>query len=159
MPNSLIPELDTLFLFQRQPVSIPADMRPGWRICIIILLLRMCCRQNRSTFGRVHVLSWAVRTSGTRCDLISVLNGEDSLDSLLVRIEPSVNRAVDLASGASILKLSGDRIEITGNSIELADRLIEADSIFSDEKEFFSTIGKRVTEDFVKRLFSTAGRR
>jgi len=160
LSESLIPELDTPFLFRRQPIAIPADMRPGWRIGVLLLLLRICCRQNRSSFGRVHVLSWAVRTKRNQVDLLRVVEGSDAYDSLLVRIEPSVNRAVDLAFGDGLIRrIGGERIELTGKGTEAADWLRDIESVFSEEISFFTVVGGRVTEDFVKRLFSTAGRR
>jgi hypothetical protein len=135
-------------------------MRPGWRIGVLLILLRVCCRQSRSSFGRAHVLSWAVRTKRNQNDLLRVVDGADAFDSLLVRIEPSVNRAVDLAFGDGLIrKIGGERIELTGKGVQAANWLNNIDGLFTQEKSFFAVIGSRVSEDFVKRLFSTAGRR
>lgn len=159
MFDIFIPELKTPFVFRPQPVSIPADMRPAWRIGIILMLLRKCCRNNRSTFGRVHVLSWASRTSDNQTRFLAVLDGDSPPDSLLVRIEPSVNRAVDLASAHGWVRMvGGDRIELTEEGVRLADQLGSANDLFLPEKAFMSSVGRKATENFVTGLFASPGR-
>jgi hypothetical protein len=154
MPEILIPEIDTGFVFRKRPVAIPADLRPGWRIAIVVLLLRKCCRQNRSIFERLHVLSWGVRTAESREALLAAVRGTIPPDSLLVRIEPSLNRAVDFALGEGLLRRpSGDKVELTQAGVKLADEIDGTDDAFPVEKQFLSVIGKRATERLVAQMF------
>jgi len=152
--NAVIPEIDVEFLFRRRPVAIPADLRPSWRVAVIVLLLRKCCRQNRSGFTRLHVLSWGVRTIETRNALIAAAAGDIPPNTLLVRIEPSLNRAVNFALGEGLLRrVSGDKVELTPSGITFADQLDSNVVAFSREKAFMDSVGRRITESLVTQMF------
>lgn len=154
MPDARIPELDTGFTFERRPVSIPGDLRPGWRIAAIVLLINKCCRQNRTTFARLHVLSWAVRTESSRRSLLAAIDGLLTPDAVIARVEPSLNRAVDFALGEGLLRrVDGDRIELTQAGLTLADEVNNDDVAFSAEKQFIGVLRKRLTENMVNQLF------
>jgi hypothetical protein len=152
MSQPIVPELATEFLFWKRPVSIPADLRPGWRMGIILLLLRKCCKQQRSSFARLHMLNWAIRTAQAQNTIIRVVEGELALDALLVRYEPSLNRAVDLAIGEQLIKrVSGDHIELTTLGIQIAEEIDNSENTYVQEKQFMSRIGKRLTEKLVNQ--------
>lgn len=154
MAAMMIPELNVPIVFQHRPTSIPADLRPGWKIGIILLLLRKCCRQNTSSFGRLHVLSWGVRSKDSRLALSKTSNGNMPLDALIVRIEPSVNRAVDYAIGAGLIeRLSKDRLKLTSAGIAFADEVDRRKDLFITEKQFMDAIGKKITESLVNQIF------
>jgi hypothetical protein len=152
--GQFIPELDTPFVFNKRPIAIAPDLRPEWRIGVTLLLLKICCRQNRSSYGRLHLLSWAVRTEKTRADFLRTAEGTSQPDTLLVRIEPSLNRAVNLAIGEELLKsVNGDRIELTTKGGVMAEAMLAHEGLFEVEKSFFRRIRSVVTEDFVGRLY------
>ena len=149
-----IPELRTAILFRRRPVAIPADLRPGWRIGLLVLLLRNCCRAGRTSFARLHVLSWSFRTTESRRQLQAAVEGRILPDSLIVRFEPFLNQAVDFAIGDSLVRrVGGDKIELTAAGTKLAEELQQIRSAFAIEKEFMKEIGQKVTETFVNKLF------
>lgn len=155
MYNLDIPELETNFIFTKRPISISADLRPGWRIGVIVLLLKKCCRQQRSSFGKLHVLNWAIRTTESRKMLLNVVSGNIVPGVPLVRIEPSLNRAVDFALGERLVRrLSGDKIELTPSGLILANEIDSTIGIFHIEKIFMDEIAQRLTEAIVSRMFS-----
>lgn len=154
MPNFAIPELDAGFTFERRPLSMPGDLRPGWRIAAIALLMNKCCRQNRTSFARLHVLSWAIRTDASRASLLAAVDGLLTPDSVIARVEPSLNRAVDFALGEGLLRrIGGDRLELTQAGLAFAEEVDNDDRTFAAEKEFISTLRKRLTETLVNQLF------
>jgi hypothetical protein len=155
MSEVVIPELNVPFTFRRRPVSLPPDLRPEWRVGIVLLTLRICCREYRASFARLHVLNWAVRTVPNQLAIAAVIAKESSPDALIVRIEPSLNRAVDLANGYRlIVRVAGDRIQLTNNGVNLADELQRQDNLYVPEREFFSQVGRKVTEKLVANLFA-----
>jgi hypothetical protein len=149
-----VPELATTFLFNKRAIPIPADLRPGWRIAIILLLLKNCCRQQRSSFARLHVLNWGVRTKQSQDALTQAAEGILPPDTLLVRIEPSLNRAVDLAIGEKLLtRAAGDHLELTALGLQIADDIERRDDTYQPERQFMNRLGKRVTEKLIKQVF------
>lgn len=146
--------LDTPFVFRKRPVPVPGDLRPIWRIYLILLLLRKCCRQNRSSFARLHVLSWAMLSPENRSALLAVVDGEQSPDSLIVRVEPSLNRAVDYAIGLGLIRRqNGNRFELTPEGVTTAGEIEDSGECLKDEIAFMNELGRRVTETLVDELF------
>ena len=109
-----IPELRSTFLFRSRPAPLPADLRPAWRIGVIVLLLKKCCRQQRTSLTRLHVLSWGLRTMEGREQLLAAVKGQLSPDALVVRFEPFLSQAVDFAMGEQLVRREGGaRIVLT----------------------------------------------
>ena len=150
-----IPELNTPFLFRARAVDLPADLRPLWRIGIIVLLMKLCCRESKARFRQLHVLNWGVRNKENRELLTQAVTNAVPLDKVLVRIEPSLNRAVDYAVGEGLVeRIAGDQLKLTNKGAALADTLQQAKALFQEEKAFMATIKKSVNEKFVGELFA-----
>lgn len=155
MQNNLISNLETKFVFKLRPQPVPGDLRPLWRIGLILLILRISSRANKSTLGRLHVLNWAIRSKQNQEQLLSLVSGTISPDALFIRIEPSLNRALDLAQGEGlVIRISGRSIKLTKKGSEVADVLIESNEILVEEKIFLEKLGKRVTEQIINAIFS-----
>lgn len=149
-----IPELNVPFVFKSRAVDVPADLRPGWRIGVIVLLMKLCCREGKARFRQLHVLNWGVRTKENRAILIRAVTEKVPLDTVIVRIEPSLNRAVDLAMAEGLVeRISGDQLTLTQKGIQFADVLQQDKTLFADEKAFMLAIKKKINETFVSELF------
>lgn len=154
MANVDLPMLNIPFYFDKRPTPVPGDLRPIWRIYVLLLLLRRCCRQNRSSFARLHVLSWAMLSPENRESLVALVNEEQDPESLIVRVEPSLNRAVDYAIGVGMIRRNdGDRFELTPSGVSAADQIYEQTDCLMVEKAVMDELGKRVTESLVNELF------
>lgn len=155
MADFEIPELDAPFVFNRRATAVPGDLRPLWRIDLVLLMLRKCCRGGRSSFARLHVLSWASLSPESRSLLVRMLDKEETVESLIVRVEPSLNRAVDLAIGEGLIRrVNGNRYELTPAGVARADTLVETEDCLDEEKAFVEQVGRRVTESLVNELFA-----
>lgn len=149
-----IPELKTKFLFRRRPVAIPGDLRPGWRIGLLVLLLNNCCRSGRTSLARLHVLSWGIRTKENRRALQAAIEGTLTSDSLLVRFDPFLNGAVDFAIGEALVRRSGgSKIELLPKGRELAVELEKIETAYVVERQFIAVINQGVTETMVSHMF------
>lgn len=149
-----IPELETLLFFRERPEAIPGDLRPLWRIGLVLLMLHLASRGKKSGFGRLHVLNWALRSEEGRDALLGILNGELFPGTAVVRIEPSLNRAVDFAHGEGLVRrVQGDRIELTAKGEAEAKRILEEEDLFVSERSYLTAVGKRLTERLVSELF------
>lgn len=154
MADPLIPELDVPVIFRQRPLSVPGDLRPAWRISVIVLILRKCCLQGRSSLRRLHVLSWAVRDTQVADALVRAIGGEVPPDTVLVRIEPALNRAVDFAIGEELIRRQrSDRVELTADGKDFAEAILKDTVVLGYEKQFAERVRFTVTEDFVKRMF------
>lgn len=149
-----IPELCTSFFFRRRPIAVPGDLRPAWRIGLLMLLLKKCCRHSRSSLTRIHVLDWAVRTPDNQPPLLALLSKAVTPDSLMVRFDPALNRAIDFALGEGLMqRIAGSRIELTRNGDVLANDIIKDEALYPAEKSFVDEIRQQVTEGLVDQVF------
>lgn len=154
MKSFHIPELDTPFVFGEQPESLPGDFRPMWRIASVLLILGLASRGKKSSFGRLHVLNWGLRTKENRSALKEMIDGNLAPDVILVRIEPSLNRAVDLASAEGLLqRISGDRVKLSDPGGKAVATIVDSGAL-DIERQYLEEIGVRLTEKQVKRVFS-----
>lgn len=149
-------KLDIPFIFQSRPEAIPGDLRPLWRISIILLILQLASRGGKSSLSKLHVLNWAIRTDENRKELKQVIAGDISPDTIIVRIEPSLNRAIDFARGEGLLEyVTGNRVQLTPQGMIAVNRLLENENLFLEERLFLEELGKNgLTEKVVDRLFS-----
>lgn len=152
--NIEIPELKTEFFFRRRPVAIPGDLRPAWRIGLLVLLLNNCCRSSRTSLARLHVLGWGIRTKENQRKLKAAIAGNLTPDSLIVRFDPFLNRALDFANGEGLVcRHEGSKIELTLSGKKLAEELAQEETVYTDEKRFIHSIRQGVTEGLVKQMF------
>lgn len=151
--NYAIPELDVSFIFQERPKPVPPDHRPDRRIALLLLFLRKCCRSDKASLAKLHVLSWAVRTADTQESFSRTLSSSIEPSSIIVRIEPLLNTAIALAEAENLLTIEGGtRVQLTMKGTSLADDLWGTGSLLSDEKAFIAKVGKRLTEDMVSTI-------
>jgi hypothetical protein len=151
--SAILGDLDAPFKFRKRPVALPGDLRPDWRLAVLMLILRRCCNNGQSTLRRLHVLNWAIRSSASRDAFLRRLDGENNPDEVLVRYEPALNRAIDLARGLGFMtRVSGNRVRLTLSGSRLADDVDELKDVLVDEKMFLARARGRVTEGAIQKL-------
>ena len=89
MLDTMHEKINVPFIFSQKPESIPPDLRPIWRIALLLLLL-YSCRGNRASLKKLHVLNWAIRIPESRQRFLRYIKGESKPDDVIIRFEPSV---------------------------------------------------------------------
>ena len=88
-------------VFNPRPKSVPGDLRISWRLSMTLLVLRYC-RANRASFVKLHVLNGALRSASPRRRLVEYLDGQVTVDSCTIRVEPAFSRNLDLLIGKGL---------------------------------------------------------
>lgn len=135
--------------FTKRPIPIPADYRPMYKIAMIVLILKLCCRSSKSSLLKLHLFSW-VLTSENHANILNEYIAKGFTGEFSVwGIEPALNRALQLATAENICEIIDGK-----NYILTADRgmkfynMIAADSdLFAKEKVLLSSIGKNKITD------------
>lgn len=160
MPDLLDELLNVPIVFRRRPIDIPGDMRPAWRISFLVLMLSQCCRGRKSSIRRLHVFNWCNRSAESGNLLQRALRERIEPGNVLVRIEPSLARAVDFGVGAGLFARDGkDGVKLLPAGIELASEIMADKDVFQREKEWAAALGQMVTEKFVDSVFKRGGGR
>lgn len=151
--NQLQALFSSPFVFRDQPVSVPADLRPIWRLSLLMLVLNRSCRQGKASLQKLHVLNWALRTPESRHAMIEALEGTSAPDTALVRFDPALNKTLDFARGEGLVEvLDGPRYQITPKGLAIAEDLAKDPNAFMVEQSFLETVGSRLTENFVAKM-------
>jgi len=149
----LLRVLDVPFRFSERPSPVLPRHRIAWGISLVVLMLTLCSRGKKASLQKLHVLNWAVRNEYNRTTFREFLTGSESPGAMLVRYEPSLNRAIDFAAGEGLLEiLDTGSIQLTSAGNEFATELISQKEVLNAEIEFFRELHLGVTEQIVKNL-------
>ncbi|CAB4365431.1 MAG: hypothetical protein F2681_15000 [Actinobacteria bacterium] len=143
--------LDAEYSFGARPHPIPAELRTERKVALLLLLVSRCHGAGAS-WKSLHVLNWAVRSSGNFHALERVRDGELLPDIPIVRIEPALDRAIDLSAGLGYLerKRSGTfRLLPAGTAVVVA---VEAAGALATERALLDRMKNKVTQTMVESL-------
>jgi hypothetical protein len=144
--DEILSVLSVPFDFTRKPVPVPGDLRASWKSLLLLAMLDCCCRGNRSSLKRLHVLNWVTRAQHNLQALLGALRGSIEPTTVLVRFDPSLNRAIDRARGFGFIESPrGDRILLSAAGLHLAEQISKA-QILAPERHILSQIGYQLTE-------------
>ena len=149
-------------IFSPRPKSVPGDLRMSWRLSITLLALHYC-RAKRASFVKLHVLNGALRSASARRRLVEYLDGQVTVDSCTIRVEPAFSRNLDLLIGKGLGKwfVASGRlgVQLAPKAVATANAINAQEDLFTDEREFLRTVGGRVTEQIVQNIVTAGSRR
>ncbi|MFE0022296.1 hypothetical protein [Amycolatopsis sp. NPDC059021] len=143
--------LDVPYSFERRPDPIAASMRPERRVPLLLLLVAKS-HGSGASWKALQLLSWAVR-SPEHIHLISqIRDGEDVPDQPLVRFEPALDRAIDLAVGLNLLEDKKNRVYRLTNDGRALVKAVQKSNAFERERSMLDQIEGKVTQKEVSRI-------
>jgi hypothetical protein len=144
--------LDVPFTFARQPLPVPADMRGIWRAAAIVLMLTRC-QGDSASLQVLQALNHAVRSEEGRAAFVRAVAGEPRPEDVLLRLDPTLDRALDLAIGQGwVERRDGRSVRLTDRGREFATVLSQAADLLEKEKEFLRDLPRKVSEAGIQRL-------
>lgn len=153
-PDLLQTLLTGEFKITRRPVPVAGDLRINWGLAIIIMILGRS-RQNKASYQKIHLLAHAVRTPETQRHTLMLLQQERSRLLPLVRVEPWVNRAVNLAAALELVCLeAGSSIRLLDAGMETFKKLTENGGVLKEEWEFLSSASILANEKKVSSIMN-----
>jgi hypothetical protein len=132
--------LDVQFTFKRRPLDLPGDLRPNWRVPVLVLMLRFCCRGGKSSLFKLHLLNWAIREKESQAALILSLSGSPDYSDIRIQVEPSFIRAIQFAVGEGLAeRLENNRIRLAEKGRQLASDIAESNCL-AEERAFLAEL-------------------
>lgn len=136
---------------------VPGDLRSEWRVALVLLLLGKC-HGGSATLEQLHVVNSSALFEATSETLVNVLATPavaTGFDRPLVRYEPALSRAVDIAVGVGLVDWTdSQRLSLTLAGREAHGRLTAQPSLLSREKELLARIPGRVSQAAIDRVLS-----
>ena len=149
--DEVLVALDAPIEFHRQPEPVPAALRPDRRVCLLVLLLARTWG-TKTSWKALQLLNWLVRDEQNVALLEALRSGRDLPDRPLIRLEPALDRAIDVATGIGLLEQPSTRVfQLSASGRALAARLADAD-VFMHEKQLLSRLGGKVTQKEVEQV-------
>jgi hypothetical protein len=153
MPNSLLDALlDGPFAMTPGPEPVPGDLRMGWGVALVVLMLGKS-RARRASLQKLHFLAHSIRSHQARAEALEVFSRTRRPSDLLVRVEPWLNRALAIAKGIGLVALEGGRTaRLTGQGEQVLSVLYEDESLFREEKQFLEAVSVQATEANIEKI-------
>ncbi|MCQ1996488.1 hypothetical protein [Arthrobacter sp. zg-Y1171] len=143
--------LDAPMNFVPRPDPVSPDFRPELRIAVCLLIVEKS-RAGKATWKAMHVLSWALQSAKRVEMLANIKVGTALLDTPLVRFEPALDRALDLALGLGFLSRDGlGPFELTQNGREALNEIRSA-GVLERELVALAAVNGKVSNKDIERL-------
>lgn len=144
--------LDAPFELTPRPDPVPGDLRLAWGLALLVLILGTS-RGQRASLQKLHFLAHSARTASTRDAARRVFSRAARPGDFLVRVEPSLNRAIAWAKGARLVDFErGRTLKLTGEGRAAFHVLNSAENILAEEKAFIESIARLATERSIEKI-------
>jgi hypothetical protein len=151
--NRLGQDINIPFSFRRKPMPIAAELRPNWKVSMLLLILQISSHGGKSSLKRLHLLNWATRSARFRLEFDQSRSNPLPLFGFNVRFEPAFSRAIDLAVGEQLVSwVGGNRLQLTPRGRRWVAEILEDESLMRPERDFLSRVGKSLTEPEAEQM-------
>lgn len=147
-------ETQEIFTLRRIGTPIEPEMRPLWKIGLISMILHYVSRSSRASSTKILALCSILGSKKKALLFEQIMNGNIPIESLSVRFDPSVNRAIDLGIGEEIFAIDDDKkIFLTEKGKKFAKKIDHEKGVFELEKKFLSQFSKNdISEMLIERI-------
>jgi hypothetical protein len=112
--------------FTRRPIPIPGDVRVLWRSALLLTTLSIMNDKQGTPLRRLHALMWGCSSAANRRAIEeAALAGTRMLEEC-VRVDPLVNRAIDVLVGIGYAQRAKARLRLTRAGSSAAREIEEA---------------------------------
>jgi len=139
------------FTVTERPEPIPGDLRLGWGVSLLLLVLASS-RGQRCSLQKVHFLAHLSRTEQSRRQMREVLGRRRGPVDLSVRIEPWVNRAAAFAAANGLMLVREGKAFALTDGGKVAAAAIRKEGLLQQETAFLDEVGKLATEQVVEGI-------
>ncbi len=134
-----------------KPYSVPIEMRPLWRICLILAsIARLSGDKRYLSVKKVNMLVWMLIRKKRWQEYEDYLCGR-SLDLPLVSADAATYKAVEFALAKDFIQLRDGRLHITGSGLEVYQLVID-NEVMTEEVWFLEKVGKKLSDRKVKEI-------
>ncbi|MBV5288035.1 MAG: hypothetical protein JZU45_18300 [Methyloversatilis discipulorum] len=136
-------------LFERRPAPVLVEHRPLYKICQLLLVLRVSSRGGKSTLPRLHLFNWALKRTDRLQKLVDAAKTK-TLHVTAWGFDPAVAIAIRYAVAEELIKTTSTGYQITDKGQSFVDAALKDDTTFIQERLLLKDIGKDITEGMVE---------
>ncbi|WP_405589912.1 hypothetical protein [Streptomyces sp. NBC_01190] len=140
--------------FTQRPDPIPGDLRIGWRLSALAIVLDKC-RGGTANPEQIHLLIWALRSSSSREMIQRWISGERMPDDFAVRYDPALSRTISIAVASGLAERRPNQsIALTSQGSALARTVWSDREVLREEKGLLSSLPGKITQKAIRDLMS-----
>ena len=142
--------------FVRRAAPVFPEHRPLYKIAQILLLLELASRGGKSSLPRLQLINWALKTQARRTRLVEgAKKGE--LNVAAWGFDPVVPIALRFAESEKLIDQTATGYQITILGKKFAQGICKDKENLESERNFFTELGKLLTEGMVAAVSSKWG--
>ncbi len=146
------------FSFTVRSEPLPAELRPAWRIALLLLMLRRVGRSGAMSLKKAHLVCSGASSKASRERLLRLLNGNRHLEDVPLRIDPSLNRAIDYAIAerliAAHVRSETCVLELLPSGTKFVEALMSESECLVEEKLFAESLRGNVPNERVEEILN-----
>ncbi|MCU0321724.1 MAG: hypothetical protein MUE72_04865 [Chitinophagaceae bacterium] len=139
-------------IFKSRPIPIFPSYRPMYRIAQVLLVLKINSVGGKASLLKLHLFSWAFKSYDNLTLLKNFVLSNFQNKLLYFGIEPSLNRALNLAIGEGLISFDSAKYSITEKGENFVAEILKDKEIFLSERIVLDAIGKKLTEKEILKL-------
>lgn len=141
-------------IFDSKPDAVPYNYRISYKVAQLCLIISKCCSgRSGCSLVKIHIFSSALNTK----EYMKILEDYifEKIPYMLVRFDPSVNRAVKYAiADKLIIQLKNGTFRLSNKGKQFVLDIEKDNSLLSNEKQYLDKYSKRLTNDKIDVLMS-----
>lgn len=141
--------------FSKKPISIPPEYRPSYSIGLIVLILKVCCQNSKSSLLKLHLINWALKSNENKNSLKKFVLSNYTESSKTWGIEPSLNRALNYSVHEGICSIINGKYKLQKKGEVFYKKIIENTEYLNEEIDFLKFLGKRkITDNRIDSIYN-----
>lgn len=148
------------FVFSQRKTPLSARHRLSWRIPLLLLMLGIGSRAQRSSVLRLHLLNTALSWPDYGDAILVAMESQALAVPVPLFIEPGFSRTIDFAEGVGMVdRLDARRLVLTEAGEAYLSKITTLTEIFAEEREFLARARSIATEGRVQQILHGGTRR
>lgn len=140
-------------IFDSKADAVPFNYRISYKVSLICLIIGKCCGKKGCSAMKLQMINSAVSTIKSRLELLDFINSSLFTVTTLIRFDPAISRAINYALVDNLIcRQANGLFRLCDRGKELIENIYKDTELMSVEKDFFSELSNRLTEDIIESI-------
>ncbi|AIZ40347.1 hypothetical protein [Cellulophaga baltica] len=140
--------------FNERKTPLYPSYRPMYKVSQILLILYYNGYAGKASLLKLHLFSWALKSYENMNTLKEFVTSNYEQELHFFGIESTLNRALNLAYAEKLIDFDNGSYKLLEKGKTFAEEMIEDETLFTNEKQILSLIGKKIPEKIINNLIN-----
>lgn len=145
--------MDFDVIFDAKAVAVPYNYRTSYKVSLVCLIIDLSCIRGGCSSTKIHMINVALNDINVRKDIERLIKGNYLSESIPLRFDPTVNRAINYALGDKLISRQGNGyFKLTATGKLLTEKIKSDKSLMITEKDYLSSINGKLSEQIISSV-------